>query len=179
MFHHRPTRLYVDALPRRDGFSARARIRFGMVSLPSRIGRAGAGAMKREGDRKTPRGIMRPVRGFWRADRALPSPTGLPMQAISPRDGWCDAPGHGHYNRLVRLPFAASHEELWRADGVYDVVLELDWNRRPRIQGRGSAIFLHLMRADGAGTAGCIAVAPRHIRMLLAMLSPRTRIIVR
>jgi L,D-peptidoglycan transpeptidase YkuD (ErfK/YbiS/YcfS/YnhG family) len=179
MQHRRPTRFYVDVLPRRDGFSARAQIRFGMVSLLCRIGRAGAGALKREGDGKTPRGTLRPVRGFWRADRALPSATGLPLRATSPHDGWCDAPGHGQYNRLVRLPFAASHEELWRADGVYDYVLELDWNRRPRIQGRGSAIFLHLMREDGGGTAGCIVVAPRHIRMVLAMLSPRTRIIVR
>jgi L,D-peptidoglycan transpeptidase YkuD (ErfK/YbiS/YcfS/YnhG family) len=179
MLHHHPNQIFVDHLPAGAGFRARAVLRFGMVRVPCRIGRNGVSALKKEGDGKTPRGTLRPVRGFWRADRALPMPTGVPLRPIRRDDGWCDAPGHGQYNRLVRLPFPASHEELWRADDVYDYVLELDWNRRPRVQGRGSAIFLHLMREDGSGTAGCIAVAPRHIRMVLAMLSLRTRIIVR
>src|SRR3546814_19709072 len=53
-----------------------------------------------------------------------------------------------HYNRLVRLPFAASHERMWRDDGLYDLVVEIGYNDMPPVPGLGSAIFLHLARPD-------------------------------
>ena len=56
---------------------------------------------------------------------------GLPVRAIRKADGWCDDPAHPDYNTLVRLPFAASHEEMWRADGLYDLVVELGYNDAP------------------------------------------------
>lgn len=156
-----------------------ARLMIGQVTIPCRIGRAGVTRTKREGDGKTPIGVLRPLRGFWRADRRLKPLTLLPMQPIRQHNGWCDAQGHGQYNRLVRRPFAASHEEMWREDHVYDVVLELDWNVLPRKQGRGSAIFLHLMNEAKGPTAGCIAVSASRINWLMERLSRHTRIIVR
>jgi len=177
----RPTVFFVDAA----GFAASgraaaiARLRFGMVSLPCRIGRSGVTHAKREGDGATPYGVLRPVQGFWRMDRRLPPRTGLPMKAIRPRDGWCDAAGDRNYNRPIRLPYPASAESMMREDHQYDVVLELDWNRAPRINGRGSAIFLHLMTPEKTGTAGCIALERGRIDYLLGLLSKRSRIIVR
>lgn len=148
------------------------------IRLPCRIGRSGISFAKREGDGATPCARLRALRGFYRADRRLAMPTRLPMRPIRHKDGWCDAVGHGQYNRLVRRPLAASHEHLWREDGLYDVVLDLDWNHSPRRQGRGSAIFLHLMRANGGPTEGCIAVPARRIAWLLARLTPSTTFIV-
>ena len=52
-----------------------------------------------------------------------------------------------NYNRLVKLPYAASHEELWRDDHLYDLVVVLGFNDDPVVPGKGSAIFLHLARA--------------------------------
>ena len=46
------------------------------------------------------------------------------------------------------MPYATAHEELWRGDHLYDIVIETSHNKRPRIQGRGSAIFFHLARPD-------------------------------
>ncbi|HRJ69368.1 MAG TPA: hypothetical protein PK812_07145 [Beijerinckiaceae bacterium] len=146
------------------------------MRLPCRIGRNGATVFKREGDGKSPRAILLARRGWWRTDRRLPPRGGVPLRPARKELGWCDAPGHACYNRLVRLPFEHSHETLCRDDRQYDVVLELDWNARPRIQGRGSAIFLHVMAEAGTGTAGCIALSPGHIDRLLACLGPRTRI---
>ncbi|MCA0400872.1 MAG: hypothetical protein LCH38_08670 [Proteobacteria bacterium] len=169
----------------RTGFTKTGRIahvaclRFGAITLPCRIGRTGITHLKREGDGATPATIMRPVRGFWRADRRLKPATGISMRPIRKGDGWCEVPGDRNYNRLVKKPYAASHEEMMRDDHLYDVVLELDWNHRPRRQGRGSAIFFHLTRPEQGPTAGCIAVDRRFVDFLLARLSPRTRFVVR
>lgn len=154
-------------------------LRAGPLSMACRIGRAGATRRKREGDGKSPLGALRIRRGWWRADRRFPPRTGVAMTPVRRDEGWCDAPGHGRYNRLVRLPFRPSHEEMWRADRQYDVVLELSWNVRPRIQGLGSAIFLHIAPDRLAGTAGCVAVSPDRIDRLMARIGPRTRLVIR
>lgn len=119
------------------------------------------------------------LRGWWRNDRRRRPVSGVILTPQRRNDGWCDAPGHRLYNRLVRLPLGASHEEMWRSDFQYDIVLELDWNRRPCIQNRGSAIFLHIAAGPQAGTAGCVALPPPRIDRLMAVVGPGTRLIVR
>ena len=153
-----------------------ARLHLQNVTLACRIGRNGLTSRKREGDGATPLAILRPIRLFYRKDRRFPPKTLLPLRPLCRDDGWCDERGHGQYNRLVSLPFQASHETMHREDRQYDVVIELDWNRKPRIQGRGSAIFLHLTNIKFRGTAGCLAVAPQRMEWLVARLSPKTRI---
>jgi len=56
---------------------------------------------------------------------------------------------------------------LWRQDSLYDVVGVLGWNDMPPERGRGSAIFLHVARADYAPTDGCIALALGDLRHVL------------
>jgi len=122
-------------------------------------GRAGVTARKQEGDGGTPAGKMRLRRVLYRADR-LPAPRcAVPIEPISPNDGWCDDPADPAYNRPVRLPHDGRHETLWRADGIYDVLGVLDWNLSPVVPGRGSAIFLHVARPDFSPTEGCVALA--------------------
>ena len=58
------------------------------------------------------------------------------VRIIARNDGWCDDPGDRNYNRPVSLPYRASHEELWRNDHLYDVVVVLAHNDRPRVSGR-------------------------------------------
>jgi L,D-peptidoglycan transpeptidase YkuD (ErfK/YbiS/YcfS/YnhG family) len=111
-------------------------------------------------------------------DRRLPPRTTLPVQPIRPGDGWCEVPGDRNYNRMVKKPYRASHEDMMRPDQLYDVVVELDWNRIPRRQGYGSAIFLHLSRPEGGPTAGCLGIEASHIDFVLARLSRHTRIMV-
>jgi L,D-peptidoglycan transpeptidase YkuD (ErfK/YbiS/YcfS/YnhG family) len=65
---------------------------------------------------------------------------------------------------------------MWREDDLYDIVLDLGWNRGPIRRGRGSAIFLHLARDDLAPTAGCVAVPKAAARRLVARIGPRTMI---
>lgn len=142
------------------------------------IGRNGVKARKREGDGATPAGIWRVVRVLWRSDRTRRPVTRLPVRALSIDDGWCDAPSDRNYNRAVRHPYPASAEQLWRRDHLYDIVVVLDHNQRPRIKGCGSAVFVHLARPGYEATEGCIALGERDLRRWLAMARPGTRLVI-
>ncbi len=156
----------------------RARVgRDGMVTLGAFqaravLGAGGVSARKQEGEGATPAGLLPLRRVLYRADR-LPRPrAAVPVSPLAPHDGWCDDPSDSAYNRPVKLPYAAGHEELWRADAVYDVIGVLGWNDAPPVRGPGpapgSAIFLHLARPDRAPTAGCIALDHADLLALLA-----------
>ena len=134
------------------------------------LGRSGISANKREGDGATPLARMTVVGGFRRCHRVA-VPTRLSLRAIRADFGWCDAPADANYNRLVRLPFTASHEKMMRDDRLYDVVIVLDWNIGSRRRNLGSAIFLHVARPGYTPTEGCVAVSPRDMAWLLPRLS--------
>ncbi|MCU0987171.1 MAG: hypothetical protein MUC89_19895 [Acetobacteraceae bacterium] len=125
------------------------------------LGRAGIvpANAKREGDGGTPTGLLPLRRLLFRADRLSRPPSAVLAAPLAPDDGWCDDATDPAYNRPVRLPFAPSHERLWREDAVYDVIGVLGWNDAPVVPGRGSAIFLHLARPGLAPTEGCVALA--------------------
>ncbi|MGF1461719.1 MAG: L,D-transpeptidase, partial [Maricaulaceae bacterium] len=98
--------------------------------------------------------------------------TRLPLRALSQTDGWCDAPEDRGYNRLVRRPYPASHEALWREDGRYDILVVLGHNDAPPISALGSAIFLHVAAEDFRPTEGCIALALPDLRDVLHHARP-------
>jgi L,D-peptidoglycan transpeptidase YkuD (ErfK/YbiS/YcfS/YnhG family) len=148
------------------------------VPLAVALGRNGIRANKREGDGATPRGRFRLVRLWWRADRHFRPHTGLPARRIGRSDAWCENPAHRLYNRSIRLTPGAAGDRLWRKDGLYDFVIELDHNTRPRVARRGSAVFIHAARPGLAPTAGCVALPASHLRRLLARLGPRTHIVI-
>jgi L,D-peptidoglycan transpeptidase YkuD (ErfK/YbiS/YcfS/YnhG family) len=133
------------------------------------LGRAGVGIHKQEGDGTTPAGLLPLRRVLYRLDR-LPAPDcAVPIEPIGDTDGWCDDPAHRDYNRPVRLPHEARCEELWRQDGLYDVVGVLGWNDAPVERGRGSAIFLHVAWQDYGPTEGCVALALPDLLRVLAL----------
>lgn len=137
-------------------------------AVPCALGRGGLVAEKCEGDGGTPIGRWRLKRVLYRPDRSAPPETALPVAAIGTDDGWCDDPADPAYNRPVTLPYPANHERLWRADGLYDIVVVLGHNDDPPVPGAGSAIFLHCARPDYGPTEGCVALAYADLRRLLA-----------
>ncbi|MBW4023296.1 MAG: L,D-transpeptidase family protein [Proteobacteria bacterium] len=143
-------------------------LRLDRERFPACFGRGGITREKMEGDGATPAGLLPLRRVYYRADRVPPPRAACPIEPLSPDDGWCDDPGDPSYNRAVRLPYVGRHEQLWRVDSLYDVVGVLGWNDAPPIRDRGSAIFLHLARADRAPTDGCVALDPDHLREVLA-----------
>ena len=147
--------------------------------IPCSLGRNGATYFKREGDGKTPIGAFEILSGFIQRERfpAMPK-TQLALRQLTGREGWCDEVNSPTYNRPIRLPNPAGHEILKRSDGVYDLILVLDYNICPRIKGRGSAIFFHLTHARGEPTAGCIAISKDDMRRLLPRLGKKTRLLI-
>jgi len=161
----RPKPIIVRRAP---GRPCQARVQLAHSVRQAAIGRGSVRPLKREGDGGTPLGRF-PVRlVLYRADRALRPRGPLPVLAIRETDGWCDDPADRNYNRLIRLPSLRSAEGLKRADDLYDFVLVLGYNDRPRIRGRGSAIFVHLARPGYTPTEGCIAFSRRDLLAVLA-----------
>nr|WP_167085595.1 L,D-transpeptidase family protein [Rhizomicrobium palustre] len=143
------------------------------------LGRSGIVSAKHEGDGGTPAGVFPLRRVYYRPDRLVRPGTALRAQALSPNDGWCDASGDPNYNKPVVLPYAASAEALWRQDGAYDVFAVIGYNDAPIVPGAGSAIFLHVIRQDGAvrlPTAGCVALEREHLLELLSHIRRQTQI---
>jgi L,D-peptidoglycan transpeptidase YkuD (ErfK/YbiS/YcfS/YnhG family) len=160
----------------RPGSRARGWLAVGPVRIPVALGRSGTAANKREGDGATPRGSFQLVRLWWRADRLPHPPTLLPARRITGGDAWVEDPRDRRYNHAVRRAPREPGDRLWRADKLYDMVIELDHNTRPRVAGRGSAVFIHVARTNFGPTAGCVALESQRLRWLLSRVGPKTRI---
>lgn len=143
------------------------------------LGKGGIKALKREGDGATPLARMRLLSSYVRAERVNSKASLLPVGRISSKLGWCEVPGDRNYNRPVRLPYRASHETMRRADHLYDIVVVMDWNIRPRRRNGGSAIFFHVARVGMTPTEGCVALPGDVMRRLLPRLSARTVLTVK
>jgi L,D-peptidoglycan transpeptidase YkuD (ErfK/YbiS/YcfS/YnhG family) len=148
----------------------------GHRAIPVVLGRSGVRVNKREGDGATPAGRFRPLRLWWRPDRGPRPRTSLPARRIGPDVAWCEDPADRRYNRPFRRSANEPGDRLWRNDGLYDLIVEIDHNARPRVAGRGSAVFLHLARPDRGPTAGCVAMRTAELRWLLSRLTTNTRI---
>jgi L,D-peptidoglycan transpeptidase YkuD (ErfK/YbiS/YcfS/YnhG family) len=157
------------------GTRTRGWLTCGPLAIRVALGRGGILANKRESDGGTPRGRFRLMRLWYRDDRGGRPRTLLPARPIRPDDAWCEDPADRRYNR----PIKASGDHLWRDDALYDLLIEIDHNTRPRIAGRGSAVFIHVARPGFAPTAGCVALEKGQLRQLLAQVGPKTVVDIR
>jgi L,D-peptidoglycan transpeptidase YkuD (ErfK/YbiS/YcfS/YnhG family) len=160
----------------RSAARPRGIVKLGGLTFACALGRSGRRTRKREGDGATPVGCWRVLNVLYRADRVRRPATRLPVRRISRRDGWCDAPADRNYNRPVRHPYPASAEHLWRADGLYDLIVVLGHNLRPRVRGAGSAVFMHVAHPGYRPTEGCIALKRHHLMRLVARLGAGAKI---
>lgn len=173
-----PTPVSLIRIHRRPGHKTQGWLRAGALSVPVALGRGGIRADKREGDGSTPSGRFRPLRLWWRADRLTRPASLLPARRIAADDAWCEDPADRRYNRHLRRLANEPGDRLQRSDPLYDMIVEIDHNTRPRIAGRGSAVFIHVARPGFAPTAGCIGLRPHDLRILLTKLSRKTRILI-
>jgi L,D-peptidoglycan transpeptidase YkuD (ErfK/YbiS/YcfS/YnhG family) len=153
-------------------------LKLGHMSFPCLLGKTGRKFIKREGDGASPIGKWKLERLYFRPDKLLKPKCMMPSLPLNREDGWCDARGHRCYNRFIKTPFAASHENLWRNDQAYDLVVTTSHNQRPRQQNGGSAIFFHVINKGARSTEGCIALTEKHLRIVLEHCSNQTYLVI-
>ncbi len=151
---------------------------WGDHEFPCTIGENGFTDQKREGDGKTPIGAFAFRQVFYRADRMEKPQTALPLSIITPDCGWCDDPSSPHYNKYIRKPFSASHEDLWLEKSMYDVLVVVGYNDQPPTPHMGSAIFIHLANPEWGPTKGCIGLKAHALLHIISQATTDSRLVI-
>ena len=151
-------------------------LRVGDKLLPCVIGKNGVSKLKREGDGKTPTGKHQIVGMLYRPDKiSRPRKWALP---IRPRDIWSDDVKDPNYNLMGTSPSLFGHEQLFRSDRLYDLILITNWNWPYAVKGRGSAIFIHSWRKNASPTEGCVALSKDNLSKVAKFVDFGSRLIV-
>ena len=140
------------------------------------LGKAGIGKKIKEGDNITPKGTYKIIKIYYRKDRIKELVSQIKLIKIKKNMGWCDDPKSKKYNQLIYLPTKCSHEKLYRRDNIYDLILVLNYNIKPIIKNKGSAIFIHIARKNYKKTAGCIALEKNNLIKLILKIQKHTKI---
>ena len=140
------------------------------------LGKAGIGEKKREGDNVTPTGTFKIVKIYYRSDRVKKISSKLRLIEITKNMGWCDDPNSKNYNKLINLPSKYSHEKLFKKNNIYNVIVVLNYNMKPIIKNKGSAIFIHIAKNNYQPTQGCIALKKNDLLKLLSKIGRNIKI---
>ena len=140
------------------------------------IGKNGSTNNKIEGDKKTPKGIFKIEKLYFREDRIKKPLTLLKCKKIKKDMGWCnDVRFPKKYNKLFKIEKGIKHEKLKRKDYKYDLLIPIKYNFKKPITGLGSCIFIHLTK-DYKPTAGCIALKKKDFLILLKLINKNSKI---
>ena len=140
------------------------------------LGKSGIGNKKIEGDNITPKGTFEIVKIYYRSDRIKKLSSKYRLIRITKKMGWCDDPKSKKYNQFIKLPTKYSHEILYRKENIYDLILVLNYNMKPIIKNKGSAIFIHVAKKNYKKTAGCIALKKVDLINLVKEINRNTKV---
>ena len=143
------------------------------------LGKAGIRNKKKEGDNITPKGIYKIIKIYYRDDRIKKISSKFKLIKITKNMGWCDDPKSKKYNQLIKLPNKYSHEKLYKKNNTYDLLLVLDYNMKPIVKNKGSAIFIHVAKRNYKPTAGCIALKKKDLLKLTKIIKLSTKILIK
>jgi L,D-peptidoglycan transpeptidase YkuD (ErfK/YbiS/YcfS/YnhG family) len=140
------------------------------------LGKAGIKKKTKEGDQITPKGIFKIIKIYYRKDKIKEITSPIKKIKIDKNMGWCDDPKSYFYNQQIKLPSKFSYEKLYRRDGLYDVILVLNYNTNPIIKNKGSAIFIHVAKKKFKPTEGCVGLKKKDLIKLLKKIKKTTKI---
>jgi L,D-peptidoglycan transpeptidase YkuD (ErfK/YbiS/YcfS/YnhG family) len=140
------------------------------------VGKNGISKQKKEGDKKTPKGIFKIENLYFRKDRKEKPLTLLKCIEIRKDMGWCDDVNFPKkYNKLFKIEKKIRHEKLKRRDNKYDFLIPIQYNFKKPVTGIGSCIFIHLTK-DYKPTAGCIALKEKDFLIMLKLIKKNSKI---
>ena len=116
--------------------------------LKCSLGKFGTTSSKKEGDLATPKGIFDIGALYYRKDRIQLPKCKLIKKIIKKNMGWCDDVKSKQYNKEIRFPFKYKAEKLYIKNNIYDLIINIKYNQKPIIKGKGSAIFLHIAKKN-------------------------------
>lgn len=140
------------------------------------LGKRGIGNKRREGDFITPKGNFKIKYILYRKDRIKRIQSKIKKIIIKKNMGWCDDPLSKDYNKLIKIPSEYNYEKLYKKDNVYDIILVLNYNMNPVVKNKGSAIFIHVTKANYKKTEGCVAIKKVHLLKIIKELKNNTKI---
>ena len=146
--------------------------------LKCSLGKFGTTSSKKEGDLATPKGIFDIGALYYRKDRIQLPKCKLIKKIIKKNMGWCDDVKSKLYNKEIRFPFKYKAEKLYIKNNIYDLIINIKYNQKPIIKGKGSAIFLHIAKKKYKPTKGCIAIKKNDLLKILPLINKKTKIIV-
>jgi L,D-peptidoglycan transpeptidase YkuD (ErfK/YbiS/YcfS/YnhG family) len=163
-----PWRPVGEAVPARIG-------RTGMAwALAFRALRQGDEPIKAEGDKRSPAGVYRIGRSFGFSGSARRD-----HLRVTPQTVCVDDPRSPAYNTIVsrRQVGPRVHVERMRANSNYRQGLVVDY---PTDAARraGSCIFIHVWRAPGRATNGCVALPEARVKALQAFAAEGTALAI-
>lgn len=139
------------------------------------VGKRGVTSNKKEGDKKTPKGLYSLGPLYYRKDKFKKLETKLRKIRINKSIGWCNDINSKYYNQPIKINNKFKHEKLFRKDGIYDMLIPINYNTKNPIKKKGSAIFIHLTK-NYKSTLGCIALKKNDFLVLLKLINKRTKI---
>jgi L,D-peptidoglycan transpeptidase YkuD (ErfK/YbiS/YcfS/YnhG family) len=140
------------------------------------LGKNGIKKKIKEGDNITPKGTFKIKTIYYRKDKVKKILTSIKIEKIKKNMGWCDDPRSAAYNKLINLPNKYSYERLYRKDNIYDLIIVLNYNMRPVIKNKGSAIFIHVANNNYNPTRGCVALSKVDLLKILNNINKRTKV---
>jgi len=146
--------------------------------LKCAIGKCGIIGSKKEGDFATPKGIFKLGQLYYRKDKVKQIKCKIKKQIIRKNMGWCNDSRSTKYNKEINFPFRYGAEKLYRKDMIYDLLINIEYNFRPVIKKKGSAIFLHVSNSKYKPTKGCIAISKKDFLKILPLISKKTKILI-
>ena len=140
------------------------------------IGKKGSTSKKKEGDKKTPKGIFEIENLYFRKDRNKKPLTSLKCIEIKKNMGWCnDIRFPKKYNKLIKIEKNIKYEKLKRKDFKYDLIIPIKYNFKKPVSGEGSCIFIHLTKNYNP-TAGCVALKKQDFLIMLKLIKKNSTI---
>lgn len=139
------------------------------------IGKKGSTRNKKEGDKKTPKGVFSLGPLFYRKDKNEAPNTKIKKIIIKKEMGWCDDSKNKSYNKLIKVSKKIKHEKMFRGDDKYDFLIPINYNTNKPKKNKGSAIFIHLTK-NYKKTLGCIALKKKDFLILLKLINKNTKI---
>ena len=144
--------------------------------LKCSIGKMGTAYSKKEGDLSTPKGLFKLGLLYYRKDRIKLAKCKIKNKVIKKNMGWCNDIRSEKYNREIFFPFKYSAEKLYRNKKNYDIFINIKYNYSPIVNGKGSAIFLHLCKKKYKATSGCVALEKKDFLKIIPLINKRTKI---